>query len=99
MAQWMVGKGAKHLVLLSRSGTLRGQAAEQIAALRAAGANIVVRSCNVSSKAEVDDLILHGLSDLPPVRGVIHGAMVLHVSRLALPNPTLKLTLCLGCSF
>lgn len=99
MAEWMVRKGARHLVLLSRSGTLRGQAAAQIEALRNAGANIVVRSCNVSSKVDVDDLILRGLSNLPPVRGVIHGAMVLHVSRLTLSRITSpKLTLLLGCS-
>ena len=81
MAEWMVQKGAQNLVLLSRSGTLRGQAASQIEALRRVGANIVVRSCNVSNREEVENLVRHGLSNLPPIRGVIHGAMVLHVSR------------------
>lgn len=81
MAEWMVGKGAKHIVLLSRSGTLRGKAAEQIAALNAAGANIVVRSCDVANKVHVDELITRGLTELPPVRGIVHGAMVLHVSQ------------------
>jgi len=80
MAEWMVQKGARHLVLLSRSGTLRGQAASQIEALRRADVNVVVRSCNVSNREEVEHLIRHGLSDLPPIRGVVHGAMVLHVS-------------------
>ncbi|XPT01486.1 hypothetical protein M3J09_010621 [Ascochyta lentis] len=78
MAKWMVERGAKHIVLLSRSGTLKGKAAEQIAALNTAGANIVVRSCDVANKADVDNLVLRGLSDLPPVRGIVHGAMVLH---------------------
>jgi acyl transferase domain-containing protein/NADPH:quinone reductase-like Zn-dependent oxidoreductase len=81
MAEWMVQKGARHLVLLSRSGTLRGQAVSQIEALRRTGVNVVVRSCNVSNREEVEDLVQHGLSDLPPIRGVIHGAMVLHVSQ------------------
>ncbi|KZM21666.1 uncharacterized protein EKO05_0000979 [Ascochyta rabiei] len=77
MAKWMVERGAKHIVLLSRSGTLKGKAAEQIAALNTAGANIIVRSCDVANKADVDNLVLRGLSDLPPVRGIVHGAMVL----------------------
>ncbi|KAJ4355154.1 hypothetical protein N0V95_003176 [Ascochyta clinopodiicola] len=77
MAKWMVEKGAKHIVLLSRSGAVQGKVAEQIAALRTAGANIVVRSCDVANKADVDNLVLRGLSDLPPVRGIVHGAMVL----------------------
>ncbi|KAL1648273.1 Type I Iterative PKS [Didymella pomorum] len=78
MAEWMVQRGARNIVLLSRSGTLRGQAASQIEALRRVGANVVVRSCNVSNREEVENLVRHGLSTLPPIRGVIHGAMVLH---------------------
>lgn len=84
MAEWMVHKGARHLVLLSRSGTLRGQAASQIDALRKIGADIVVCSCNVSNREEVEDLVRHRLSDLPPIRGVVHGAMVLNVSQATL---------------
>jgi NADPH:quinone reductase-like Zn-dependent oxidoreductase/malonyl CoA-acyl carrier protein transacylase len=79
MAKWMVSKGAKTIVLLSRSGELRGKAKGQIDDLNNGGANIVVRSCDVADKASVDQLISSGLADLPPVRGIIHGAMVLHV--------------------
>ena len=77
IAAWMVSKGAQHLVLLSRSGTVHGAAAQEIDSLRAAGANILVRSCDVSSPTAVDALIHTDLSSLPPIRGVIHGAMVL----------------------
>jgi NAD(P)-dependent dehydrogenase (short-subunit alcohol dehydrogenase family) len=80
MAKWMVSKGAKTIVLVSRSGELRGKAKEQIDALNETGANIVVRSCDVANRASVDELVSEGLSGLPPVRGIIHGAMVLHVS-------------------
>jgi acyl transferase domain-containing protein/NADPH:quinone reductase-like Zn-dependent oxidoreductase len=81
MAKWMVSKGAKNIVLLSRSGELRGRAKEQIDDLNNGGANIVVRSCDVVDRASVDQLVSGGLSDLPPVRGIVHGAMVLHVGR------------------
>jgi NADPH:quinone reductase-like Zn-dependent oxidoreductase/malonyl CoA-acyl carrier protein transacylase len=79
MAKWMVSKGAKNIVLLSRSGVLRGEAKDQIDEINNNGANIVVRSCDVADRASVDLLISSGLTDLPPVRGIIHGAMVLHV--------------------
>lgn len=79
MAAWMVQKGAQNIVLLSRSGSVRGQAAREIEALRDCGANIVLRSCDVSSRAAVDDLLQHELAHLPPVRGIVHGAMVLDV--------------------
>jgi NAD(P)-dependent dehydrogenase (short-subunit alcohol dehydrogenase family) len=91
MAKWMIGRGAKHIVLLSRSGAVKGKAKEQIDELNAAGANIVVRRCNVADKAEVMNLVSTGLMDLPPVRGLIHGAMVLNVSFLDLrPVPNMS---------
>lgn len=80
MARWLAGKGAKHIVLLSRSGVLNGKAKEEIEALNAAGTQVVVRCCDVADRADVDKLVATGLEGLPPVRGIIHGAMVLHVS-------------------
>ncbi|KAF2015178.1 hypothetical protein BU24DRAFT_372104 [Aaosphaeria arxii CBS 175.79] len=78
MASWMIDKGAKNLVLLSRSGALKGRAKEQIDTLNEKGGNIVVRRCDVADKNDVETLISIGLDGLPPVRGIIHGAMVLH---------------------
>ncbi|KAK0707635.1 polyketide synthase [Lasiosphaeris hirsuta] len=77
MARWMVCKGAKNVVLISRSGSVTGKVKDLVEELAAAGANIVVRPCNVVNKAEVDELIASGLQGLPPVRGVVHGTMVL----------------------
>ncbi|KAJ4346445.1 uncharacterized protein N0V89_010374 [Didymosphaeria variabile] len=78
MARWMVSKGAQNIVLLSRSGAVHGKAKEQVDALNASGANIVIRRCNVADRADVDTLLTSGLEGLPPVRGIVHGAMVLH---------------------
>jgi NAD(P)-dependent dehydrogenase (short-subunit alcohol dehydrogenase family) len=80
MATWMVRNGAKHIVLLSRSGALKGKSREQIDSLNVAGANVIVRRCDVTDRADVENLFYTGLPDMPPVRGVIHGAMVLCVS-------------------
>lgn len=85
MARWMVAKGARTIVLVSRSGSVTGHVKELVDEVAAVGANIVVRRCNVVNKAEVDDLIHSGLGDLPPIRGVVHGTMVLRV-RLLLPQ-------------
>lgn len=83
----MISRGAKNIVLLSRSGELRGKARAQIDSLNSDGANIVVRSCDVVDRTAVDQLISTGLNDLPPVRGVVHGAMVLHVSPIQGSRP------------
>lgn len=80
MARWMVGKGARHIVLVSRSGSVTGKVKELVDELAAVGAEIVVRRCNVADQGEVDSLIATGLEGLPPVRGVVHGTMVLRVS-------------------
>ncbi|KAI5920277.1 hypothetical protein F4810DRAFT_438322 [Camillea tinctor] len=77
MARWMVGRGARHLVLVSRSGSATGKVKALIDEAAELGAEIVVRRCDVADPIEVEDLINNGLEGLPPVRGLIHGAMVL----------------------
>lgn len=87
MARWMVAKGARTIVLVSRSGSVTGRVKELVDELSGVGANIVVRRCNVVNRAEVDELINSTLSGLPPIRGVVHGTMVLRV-RPSLFNDT-----------
>ncbi|KAI1816678.1 ketoacyl-synt-domain-containing protein [Poronia punctata] len=77
IARWMVSRGARHLVLLSRSGSATGKVKEVIDELAEVGARIVVRQCDVADPAEVEELVNYGLEEMPPVRGLIHGAMVL----------------------
>lgn len=93
MARWMVKKGARSIVLVSRSGSVTGRVKELVDELAMTGANIVVRQCNVVNKADVEDLVANGFQDLPPVRGVVHGTMVLRVS----PTQPPTLALILGC--
>ncbi len=79
MARWMVAKGARTIVLVSRSGSVTGRVKELVDELGAVGANIIVRPCNVVNKIEVDGLVQSELAELPPIRGVVHGTMVLRV--------------------
>lgn len=80
MARWMVSRGARHLVLVSRSGSATGKVKELIDEVASVGAEVVVRRCDVASPESVNDLVQNNLEGLPPVKGVIHGAMVLRVS-------------------
>jgi hypothetical protein len=43
------------------------------------GTKVIVKKCDVSSSDSVDDLIHRDMVDMPKIRGVIHGAMVLNV--------------------
>lgn len=80
MAKWMVAKGARSIVLVSRNGQATGKVAELIEEASIEGASIVVRSCDVSNQRQVEKLVTDGVKGLPAVRGVIHSAMVLNVS-------------------
>ncbi|KAK8137277.1 Reducing polyketide synthase PKS2 [Apiospora sp. TS-2023a] len=77
MSRWMVSRGARHLVLLSRGGSATGKVKELIDEVAHLGAEVLVRKCDVADPADVENLVAYELEDLPPVRGVIHGAMVL----------------------
>jgi acyl transferase domain-containing protein/NADPH:quinone reductase-like Zn-dependent oxidoreductase/NAD(P)-dependent dehydrogenase (short-subunit alcohol dehydrogenase family) len=78
IARWMVEQGGKHIVLVSRSGSPTGKVQDLIEYGKKSGANIIVRRCNVANQSEVGTLINTELRQLPPIKGVIHGAMVLH---------------------
>lgn len=82
MAKWMVNHGARTVVLVSRNGSVTEKVQSLIDSVSASGAQIVVKSCDIVDKESVETLFTSGLSDLPPVAGLVHGAMVLRVSAL-----------------
>ena len=84
MTRWMIEKGARHIVLVSRSGQATGKVTQLIEEAKSAGAQVEVRPCDVSNKEQVEGLVSKGLSGLPAIRGVVHAAMVLDVSFLPL---------------
>ncbi|KAJ5247158.1 hypothetical protein N7468_002141 [Penicillium chermesinum] len=77
IASWMPSKGAKHIVLVSRSGASTEVAQKTIQGLLDEGINVQVCRCDVSSEQSVEDSLASLLSQMPPVRGVVYGAMVL----------------------
>ncbi|KAJ5833847.1 hypothetical protein N7474_002158 [Penicillium riverlandense] len=77
MAKWMSTKGAKNIVLVSRRASVNNNVQALIDDLALNGTRVVVKACDVSSKLSVDALIKDDMKDLPPVRGVVHGTMVL----------------------
>jgi acyl transferase domain-containing protein len=76
-ARWMVEKGARHLVLLGRSGASTPEAVAAVEAMKAAGAVVLVRQVDISEEQQVEALLQEVQQSLPPLRGVIHSAMVM----------------------
>ncbi len=77
MSQWLVEKGARHLVLSSRSGAATDEARAGVAAMQSAGAKVTVIQSDVSNPASVASLLEEIKKSHPPLRGVFHVAMVL----------------------
>jgi NAD(P)-dependent dehydrogenase (short-subunit alcohol dehydrogenase family) len=80
MTKRMVKHGARHIVLLSRGGKMTTELEKLTAECRDCDASIYVRPCDVADKAAVTTLVADLQSSLPPIRGLIHAAMVLKVS-------------------
>ncbi|TNF92456.1 MAG: SDR family NAD(P)-dependent oxidoreductase, partial [Gammaproteobacteria bacterium] len=76
-ARWLASKGAKHLVLVGRSGASTPEAANTISELKALGVDIHVKQSDVTEMAQLSRVFADIKAELPPLRGVIHAAMVL----------------------
>jgi NAD(P)-dependent dehydrogenase (short-subunit alcohol dehydrogenase family) len=83
MAKWMSSKGARNIVLVSRSASVNDKVQELMDELAVDGTHISVKACDVSSRGSVEKLVKEDMRGLPPVRGVVHGAMVLRVRSLS----------------
>ncbi|OQE32683.1 hypothetical protein PENFLA_c001G04022 [Penicillium flavigenum] len=77
IAKWMSSKGAKNTVLVSRRAAIDDKVRALIDTLTPLGVRIVVKVCDVTSQESVEALVNEEMKDLPPICGVIHGAMVL----------------------
>ena len=76
-AQWLASKGARHLVLISRSGPTDAQARSAIAALEAQGVQVLAQACDVTSLQALTALFDQIDATMPPLRGLIHAAVVI----------------------
>jgi NAD(P)-dependent dehydrogenase (short-subunit alcohol dehydrogenase family) len=76
-ARWMARKGARHLVLVSRSGAATPEAAAAVEELRAAGCQVLAASVDVAGEGALRQLLAQVSDGMPPLRGVVHAAMVL----------------------
>ncbi len=76
-ARWLVERGARHLVLLGRTGASSESARSAIADLRATGAEIRVESLDIADGSASKALFSVLEREMPPLAGVVHAAMVL----------------------
>lgn len=79
MTKWLAQQGAKAIALLSRSGPTSANAKTLIEEFGGSDVNISVLKCDVGDVDQVRNAVKVCSQSMPPIRGIIHGAMVLHV--------------------
>ncbi len=75
-AQWLVERGARHLVLTGRR-TPSSEAVKALRVMEARGIRVRVAQANASDAGTMKRLLEEMRSTMPPLRGVIHSAGVL----------------------
>ncbi|KAI1342798.1 hypothetical protein F5Y15DRAFT_268999 [Xylariaceae sp. FL0016] len=83
ICQWMVDNGAENILILSRSGVHENEKARDLLdACAAKGANVKVCKCDARDATAVAKILRDSRDKgcMPPIRGVINGAMVLRDS-------------------
>ena len=76
-AKWLASMGARTLVLVGRRGGDTPGAHDELEALRASGVDVTAVVCDVADSQQVRSLVAEFGKSRPPLRGVIHAAMVL----------------------
>jgi phthiocerol/phenolphthiocerol synthesis type-I polyketide synthase C len=78
IARWLTEKGAKNIVLASRSGIV-GHADDEeiITTLRLNGAKVHTVSCDVGQRHEVEALLATIAANAPPLKGIVHAATII----------------------
>lgn len=81
IAQWMVGRGARNLILLSRTGGQSEKAFAFFKTLEAESARVEAPACNMTDASVLKRVLDRCAETKPPVMGFIQASMVLSVSQ------------------
>ncbi|WP_345600232.1 SDR family NAD(P)-dependent oxidoreductase [Thermocatellispora tengchongensis] len=87
VARWLAGRGAEHIVLVSRHGPDAPGVAEPVGEISASGVRVTVAACDVADHAALDDLVRRIEAAGPPIRTVVHAAGVSHYGAIAETAP------------
>ncbi|MGO3223862.1 MAG: SDR family NAD(P)-dependent oxidoreductase [Halomonas sp.] len=76
-AQWLVDKGARQLILLSRSGAASEEAQAAVAAFEQQGVKVLAAACDITDRAALAEVLARVKGELAPLRGIVHAATVI----------------------
>ena len=76
----MARRGAKHLLVLSRSGVASDAAAAIIEELAEMGVKVMAPKCDISLRGSLSQALSDCSQCMPPIRGCINATVALRVS-------------------
>ncbi|EPJ44469.1 MAG: hypothetical protein OFPII_34580 [Osedax symbiont Rs1] len=79
-AKWLVSKGAKNLLLLSRSGPTSLESQQFLEECQQQGVSVHASACDVTDKRALKAALQLCNSELAPIKGIIHAATVIEDS-------------------
>lgn len=78
ISRFLVRHGARHIAFISRAGAASESAKACVQELQQARVNIKVYRCDISNRSELAAVLRQCRSEMPEVRGLVQGAMVLN---------------------
>ncbi|KAI0415231.1 putative polyketide synthase [Xylaria grammica] len=77
MANWLASRGARYLILLSRSGPKTSQAKAFLTQLREKCIRVETPRCDVANLAMLRDVLAKCMDTMPPIKGCVQASVVL----------------------
>jgi acyl transferase domain-containing protein/surfactin synthase thioesterase subunit/acyl carrier protein len=81
--EWMVRRGARNIALVSRSADVPSTLEARFAALEAKGCRLRLFAADAGDYASLHAVVTHIDTTMPPLRGVVHAAGIIHAQPLA----------------
>lgn len=91
IALWMIEKGAKNIAIVSRNAESHPQGPSLVQFAEEKGCKVYIRNVDISDEKSLLEFLSHAACTIPPIKGVIQGAMILEVCH---PSDTNKLDSC-----
>lgn len=74
LCEWMMARGARHLIIISRN----ARPGPFVTELEQQGCEVRTLACDIAAEDQLGAALAQ-CTDMPPIKGVIQGAMVLKV--------------------
>jgi len=88
LAKWLSEKGAKNLVLLSRSGGKQQSDFDLVEQMQQEGVEVHSIKLDITDEQAIQQLLMRIRTEMPPLKGIIHSAAVLDDATL--PNTDMQ---------